>query len=222
MAIKAISFDLWNTLIKSNPNFAKARLDYLQTICSKSRNEINNILFDVKGEFDQLTMIHGIHYDSRFLWKIIIKRLEISTRSVIDIEEYCEGLFLDHYPQLYSSNTKGILESLARKYELYLLSNTMLIKGETLEEVLKKHGIYELFESRVFSDRILASKPHPKAFESLHIRTHLLASEIIHVGDNEVCDKRGAFEYGIQSYLVHGTSGQDLNTLFAYLNTFKL
>ena len=72
----------------------------------------------------------------------------------------------------------------------------------------------------VYSDLIAASKPSPAFFAEVVGQSEYNRLEILHVGDNHICDLEGAGKYGLRSLLIDNPNTIDIHTLqhIAYLS----
>lgn len=200
---RAITLDLWNTIIKSNPQYKKMQIELLLKYNEKLNfNDIEIAIFNIKKEIDIDVEKFGLHYDRKCIYNKLFDKIGINT----DIDEFiikCDKLFLQYYPKLYNSDIPHILSKLSNKYELHLISNTILIYGYTLKEALKILNLYKYFKSFTFSDEIGYSKPHYNIFYAAHKNIPYNKKDIIHVGDNPNCDCLGAKKYGFDSMLIN-------------------
>lgn len=196
--IKNISFDLWGTLIKQNPQYSIQRLEYLESISKKSKQEITGVLSQVKSSFNNIIETHGVQFDSLLLHRIIVEKLELPVSAGTLCDELTE-MFLKYPPMLYDENTYETLRTLSENYKLYLLSNTLLIEGKTLRKVMEELDIHKFFYCRIFSNEMNMSKPNPMLFFALHNRMSCLKEEVVHIGDSYKCDVLGATKYGFNA-----------------------
>lgn len=213
--IKAISFDLWNTLIKSNPEYNKWRNKYISLCSPKSEEEIDVIIANIKRDINAGVEKFGFHYSSIDVYKMIQCQCGVTGITHFQLMGQCERLFLQ-YPPLLVDGVVHMLKTLKHdKYDLYIASNTLLIDGKFLIAALEKLGIMQYFTRAVFSSDICVSKPNPEFFKYLHMCTSVLKHEILHVGDNQWTDKRGADNYGMNNYYIIST-----DTVLQFFNDF--
>ena len=95
------------------------------------------------------------------------------------------------------------VEAMKQKgYRLGVICNTGMAGGRVLRDVLRHHGLFDLFDVTVFSNEFGYAKPHPKIF--VHTLAELggvPASQALHVGDMEQLDVEGARRAGLFSAL---------------------
>ena len=61
--IKAISFDLWKTLIFSNPEFRNARCKAISENSNININQIDTIFKQIKIDIDESVEKYGLQYE---------------------------------------------------------------------------------------------------------------------------------------------------------------
>lgn len=195
--MKAISFDLWGTLIRSNPEFSKA-----QESLVKEFTEIENwkeLKENAKVYISSQELL-GIHVDRD---KILRPLLNLSLKDYRSFIEYSNELFLKNPPLLKDFDVVSILRD--KGYRCYISSNTTFIYGDTLAKVVYDNfGIIK--NNCNFSDELGVSKPNEQMFNFQIKPTY-------HIGDNLITD--GASEnFGIEHY--HINSEQNFNTFLEH------
>jgi len=208
-----ISFDLWLTLIKSDPRFKQKRNELLKQHFGIVAGEPgiaecvrkHDILFNTINEKT------GKNIDTEEMWWMILHALEVdlasvSTTAIADFEAKAEELFFQYPPVLIDENTADVLAMLRhRDITLSILSNTAFIKGRVLRKLLHELDIAKHFHFQVYSDEVGYSKPHRRIFDCMYREADAIRSlgvhEILHIGDNPVADVQGADDYGITGAL---------------------
>lgn len=208
------SFDLWLTLIKSNPLFKKKRNDLLKEVFSINSNieEINKIVryYDVLS--NRISEKTGLHIERKNIYLQILNRLNIDIQSVTigELDLFCEeseNLFKVFRPELIDSKIKTIFSKIKSKDKtMNILSNTAFIEGKCLRELLEYYELSHYFSFQLYSDEIGYSKPNRKffdlVFEKANKSKEISKKQIIHIGDNEIADIRGATEAGFSTFLI--------------------
>lgn len=216
---KHYSFDLWLTLIKSNPAFKLERTRYFHenfNTANKSIDEIAAIFRQVDLMVNSINEKTGKNIDAEEMYLIVISKINnYSTEfSAIDIEglyHTMEELLLNNMPVLYCVECIDVLYKLREsgKSTTSLLSNTGFIKGKTLRKILNHLQLDQLLDFQLYSDEVRMSKPNPRFFQLMldtikqtrHLDLDL--HDIIHVGDNPLADVKGAEAIGIKSMLIN-------------------
>lgn len=201
--IKGISFDLWGTLIKSNPQFKLARTEWLHQETGLNKTEIDNTINKVKKSFDQNIEKYGLHYSSDFLYTTILKELGVNPNKHWQFKFQSNKMFIEYGAQLYDQDTNLCIKTLAKHYDLHIISNTLLIDGSVIRMWLKDIDMLQYFKSTTFSSDLNKSKPNPEIFYTAHQKIGYIKEHIIHIGDNPICDIEGAKNYGFKTELIN-------------------
>lgn len=214
---KHYSFDLWLTLIRSNPLFKQHRSIYFH----QHYNWQQKPLAEVEAAFRQVDLMAnavnertGKNIDSDELYLMVISIINDNKVSLADIDTdalymHMEGLLMEHLPLVYCNRTPEVLATLKQDTNntISILSNTGFTKGCTLRKVLQELDIARYFDFQLYSDEAGMSKPNPAFFrlmlEEVAARRQLTLAEIIHIGDNPRADIGGANAVGISSLLVN-------------------
>ncbi|MBC8044222.1 MAG: HAD family hydrolase [Rhizobacter sp.] len=98
--------------------------------------------------------------------------------------------------------TDILLESLAQKYPLAMISNS---DGRAEAKTLQ-YGLREHLEFVIDSHFVGLEKPNPKIFEMACERLELAPSECVYVGDIYSVDVRGAIAAGLKPILIDCTA----------------
>jgi putative hydrolase of the HAD superfamily len=229
MKYKHYSFDLWMTLIKSNPLFKEERAKYF----FQKHNKNQKTLEDIKNIFRKIDLVctaisekTGSHLASEDLYLMVLHEIAgdftyFKDINLKELESEMEEIVWRYSPELFSTVTLKSLEELKEKTgaSFSLLSNTAFIKGKTLRIVLAKLGLGAFFEFQLYSDEAGMSKPCLAFFnqmiqqaQSIHKQDGLSLQEILHVGDNPVADAKGAQDSGIACFLIN-SNGKTISDL---------
>jgi len=210
------SFDLWLTLIKSNPQF-KSKRDQLFRDFFSIEHSIKKVSETIRSYDKVCNKINdkmGIHIETNQIYYLILNELgkDISDIETKKLEEFyleSEILFMNYKPLLIYPNIDTLFSDLISQGKtISVLSNTAFIKGNTLGKILSYYNLEDFFSFQLYSDELGCAKPNPIAFNQLvehafsinrNIRSKL---DIVHVGDNELADYKGAMSAGIQSILI--------------------
>ncbi|OJV22434.1 HAD family hydrolase [Dyadobacter sp. 50-39] len=217
---KHYSFDLWLTLIKSNPNFKEKRTLFFYenyNFHKKPLNEVGTIFRKVDLMCNAINEKTGKNIDSSEMYLMVISIINDYTISFDDIDlDYIackmQDLLFEYMPLIYCSETKAVLEYLkaTKGNTLSILSNTGFIPGKLLRSVLKHICIDMYFDFQIYSDEVGLSKPNKDIFKlmvnKITENRQILLSEIVHIGDNVRADVIGANSLGIQSILINSNN----------------
>jgi HAD superfamily hydrolase (TIGR01549 family) len=131
-------------------------------------------------------------------------QVENEIEEIKEINEAFENLMLANPPNL----RKGVfdtLKTLSVDYSLAIISDTGIMPGKIIREVLKVYNILDFFEATVFSDETGFYKPHPIAFKTALNYLDCSPSNAIHVGDLLDTDIKGAINYQMQTVWIRDT-----------------
>ncbi|MEG0529114.1 MAG: HAD family hydrolase [Bacilli bacterium] len=213
-AYEHFSFDLWMTIIKSNPEFKPKRTILFKEYFSidKSVEEIDKTIRYYDNLYNLISEKTGNHIEREEIFLLILnvlgKNVElINSEDIDDFFIKSDILFLENRPQIIWKEIPSILEKITDLGKTAnILSNTAFIHGNSLREVLKSLNLEQYFTFMIFSDEVGVSKPNIKIFEYLYENTQkikqLEKSKIIHVGDNIKADYEGALKFGFDAKLV--------------------
>ncbi len=117
-------------------------------------------------------------------------------------------------------NTLDILEYLAPKYRLHIITNGF---EEVQEKKLKGSNIQHYFEQVVNSETAGVKKPHPRIFEMALDMAKVSAQNGIMIGDNLEADIQGARAVGMEAihFNCNGESSHDISPMINNLIEIK-
>lgn len=217
---KHYSFDLWLTLIKSNPVFKKERALFFHqhlNAAKKSIEEVEMVFRRVDLMSNAINQKTGGNLEAEEMYLMVIYELNGSnlTFENVDIKgllHEMEQLFFQYIPTIYNADTFSTLNILKEipNVSMSILSNTAFIKGSTLRVVLKHLELDQFFNFQCYSDELGMSKPNPQFFSLMIENIYAIRQndtinlqEIIHIGDNFIADILGANHLKINSFLIN-------------------
>lgn len=219
---KHYSFDLWLTLIKSNPAFKLERTRYFHQHLNsrrKSLDEVGLVFRQVDLMVNAINEKTGKNVDADEMYLMVISIINDYDFNFHDLDlealyQQMEVLLLHHMPLIYGNRCLDVLSAIKGHGETStnILSNTGFIKGHTLRKVINHLGIDEFIDFQLYSDEVRMSKPNSGFFQlmidTIDRERHpdLALHDIIHVGDNPLADIRGAQQMGINSMLIHSNN----------------
>ncbi len=209
-----LSFDLWLTLIKSNPEF------------KKKRNILFKDFFEVDFSIEKVTEIiryydllcnninekSGLNIDTFEIYYLVLNDLNVNV-SEIEIDRLSEFykeaeiLFMKFKPNLIYPKIQLLFKEIVEQEKtISILSNTAFIKGFTLRKLLLHYELDNYFSFQIYSDETGFSKPSKEIFQLVHNEITSLKSiekkEVLHIGDNKIADYDGAIKYGFDALLI--------------------
>jgi putative hydrolase of the HAD superfamily len=220
------SFDLWMTLIRSDPAFKRERTRFFYdnfNYRNRSIEEITAVFRRVDLLADTDNEKTGKHIESERLHGMVITAMNDDDDGALEgidlgnLYQEMEGLLLKHPPVFFDDDTPMVLDRLkieaGGQSSFSLLSNTAFIKGRILRKVLDGLGLAGFFDFQLYSDEEGLSKPNKQLFGRMLEKIALQRkdagkraiglTEIVHIGDNEKADIGGANAVGISSLLIN-------------------
>jgi putative hydrolase of the HAD superfamily len=213
MAIRHLSFDLWMTLIKSNPVFKIKRAEYFYDRYNPrvaELTELNRLIREIDRRCDAYNEKTGKKVPANVMYSMILTESGndaglISGELLNDIESDMNRLFSEFSPFLLNGKIKNTLENLRNDgYTLNLASNTGFIGGNVILNILKDLNLYDYFDFFIFSDQICVSKPSAFFYDFIfdRLKDSMSRNEVMHIGDNYHADFSGAVDYGFHAMYI--------------------
>lgn len=221
MTYRHYSFDVWLTLIRSNPDFRRERTAYFAdhfNPLGRSAEAVGDLIKEVDVACTRINELVGRNIDSQELLLLMANRLgtdlaQVTSERLIQAQHDLGELFRANPPQLTDETIPAVLTELrARGATLSLLSNTGLIRGALLRRHWQDIGLGKLFAFELYSDEVGLSKPNPAFYALLYQQTRQLPehqsvalqpANIIHIGDNPIADQAGATAAGLSARLLN-------------------
>ena len=215
--IRAITFDLWDTVFIDDSDEPKRAAQGLPTKPVERRNlvhqflerhepisrELVDLAYDtVDAAFRQVWYGQNVTWTVRERLSVLLKGLkrELPSSGFDELIRLHEEMELVFRPDLASDITE-VLGRLEGKYRIGVISDAIFSPGRALRQLLADYGILKFFSAFVFSDEISCSKPNPAAFEAAAKALDVKLCEIAHIGDRELKDIEGPHAVGARAIL---------------------
>jgi putative hydrolase of the HAD superfamily len=91
----------------------------------------------------------------------------------------------------------------------WCLSDSIVTPGTGLRAILERHDLKRYFSGFVFSDEVGHSKPHRAMFDAAARQLGVSLEEIVHIGDRDHNDVRGAHAVGAKAVLFTAARADD-------------
>jgi putative hydrolase of the HAD superfamily len=212
--IRAVTFDLWNTLF-SDISYSNERLSYLI-----QKFDLEEISFEKKDlerefykEFDftqwDRKKSSKEHLFTKDRLEAMLKTLKVQLKPMVikDIVANFESVMLKVKPSL-KRNVNKTLETLAPEYKIGLISDTGITPGKIIRKVLEDYGLLKYFAVTIFSDETGIYKPNPSVFQFALKKLKVKPENTIHVGDLLLTDIKGARDCKITSVWINDNKQQ--------------
>ena len=211
---KHISFDLWLTLIKSNPEFKKNRdllfKDFFEVDCSIEK--VTKVIRHYDVLCNNINEKSGLNIDTFEIYYLILNALninidEIGIERLSQFYKESEMLFMKFKPDLIYPKIQLLFKEIVeQEITISILSNTAFIKGVTLRKLMLHCDLENYFSFQIYSDETGFSKPNKEIFQLVHNQIEILKpiekKEVVHIGDNKIADYDGAIKFGFDALLI--------------------
>lgn len=214
--MKHISFDVWGTILQSNPNNNTNRAIYLKEHfqLDSPLSDIQKIIKDNGKSINELQESTGIQVGRSEIFERLLRKfdLNLTADNCLLVDSIFQQSFLDNPPELIEAGYADSIASLSSSHNLSILSNTVYVKGENIQKVLDRYLGEGLFDFTLYSDQLGYSKPHENVYHTLIAQSGVASTEIVHVGDSVLCDINGPEMHGINTSQVH-SNGKSLTSV---------
>ena len=189
MPLRAVIFDLWETLIDWDPAAADAMLARAAAI--------------VGGDFDRRWPQSANRYVAP-----IREALADAGVAADLIEEVC-AIRLE-YVRASLVPRPGAIETLRRLRERGLLVGLITVCTEDVEVLWPETAFAGLFDAEVFSSSVGLAKPDPRIYELCCGLLGVVPGEALFVGDGANDELAGAERAGLRALLIHRAGEEPL------------
>jgi putative hydrolase of the HAD superfamily len=220
--IKAVTFDLWETLLferdgySARRSFARCRnlADVFKTFgVEVSVEKINSAL---KETISSLLKVWDTNRDVTHLDQIRLVLKHMFGGSAVVREEWINPLssayvsgFFEVPPYLNHDAYKVLHWLKNRNMFVGLICNIGLTPGFGLQRFLWDQGVAEYFDVMIFSDEVGVRKPDPRIFHLAAEKFKVKPCNVAHVGDNLKSDVWGAKNAGFKAIYFSCAVGRD-------------
>ncbi len=225
MTIKAITFDLWDTLVHDDSDEPKRAAKGLRS----KREERRFLVWEALNEAGSVAKEQvELAYDTadaafNLVWKELHINWTVEQRLRVILKGLGQGLSDARFRQLVDATGRmeveippdliaGVpeaLEALSRRYKLAIVSDAIVTPGSGLRAILEGHGIKRYFSGFAFSDEVGYSKPHRAMFETAAQALGVELNQIVHIGDRESNDIKGPHAIGAKGVLFTGSRAEE-------------
>ncbi|BAL80509.1 HAD family hydrolase [Caldisericum exile] len=227
--IKALTIDLWETLIEDKDSNELERDKQRARFIIKELNLNDERIDDIMRFFTDLTEAFK-HPSPQNSWSILPEdqvkmllenylKVPYTDAQFEKIVEYYKTVILENPPILTEQSVPKVLMRLSKKYTLVLISNTGRTPGNVLLNILEMYGIRDYFAHFIFSDEIGVRKPDPRVFDYAKNLLNLEKEAVVHIGDSVNLDFMGAKSYGFNAILY--AKGKDNPQVEPYVKSFE-
>lgn len=223
--VKAITFDLWDTVIHDDSDEAKRAA---QGLASKkeARRTLAHALLSRHEPVDMSTL--QVAYDTmeaafNHVWRAqhitwtVDERVSVLLAGLgrvlpdaerADLVQALEEMEVTIAPRPVDGIGEAIAD-LAGTFRLGVVSDAIYTPGRCLRRWLEMHDLLRHFEGFAFSDEIGHSKPHRDMFASVASQLGVEIHEMLHIGDRDHNDVKGPHALGMKAVLFTATRDLD-------------
>ncbi len=208
--LKAIAFDLWETLITDTPEQSRQqerlRLDRMSEILAArglgaTTERIEHAYRVLWHRCQELYWSADVDVPCRRQIEHFVEEmaLDVDAATLDDLEEAYARAAVEVLPSLVDGAPEVLAELKARGYRLGLISNTGRTPGSALREVLDELDLAQHIDAMVFSNEHGVCKPRTSIFAALREALGVDYGETLFVGDNLYVDVHGAQRAGMRA-----------------------
>ncbi len=223
--IKAITFDLWDTIVDDDSDEPKRAAQGLRTKKEERRHIVWSALNEVEAiDLETVNLAYDVA-DASF--NIVWKELFINWTVEQRINAILNGLGRRLPEELFNrvvketgdmevniapnaiEGVKEALADLANRYKLCIVSDAIVTPGTGLRQILEDYDLKQYFSGFSFSDEVGHSKPHRSMFDSAASQVGVKVEEMLHIGDRDHNDIKGPHALGMKAILFTATRDAD-------------
>jgi len=207
--IRAITFDYWDTLYEGGalPERVALRRTAVGALLGAYGRDLPEdqlrALYEASGQEAERWWSEehrGYSTQERLRW--ILERASVTPREncrhvAVAVDAVDNALLM--LPPAMFPGAWQMLRTLSRHTTLAVISDTGFASGRAQDRLLEKDGARKFFAATIYSMDIGHAKPRPEIFAAAVETLGVAANEIIHVGDNERTDVRGALAAGFRA-----------------------
>lgn len=212
MTLRAVAFDLWETLITDTPELSRQqerlRLTRMEEILTahgfgELADRIEHAYRALWHRCQDLYWSMDLDVPCRRQIEHFLEELELDPASFDEavleaLEDAYAGAALDILPQAVDGAEALLAELKSRGLRVGLISNTGRTPGSVLRSILERLGLAPYIDVMLFSNEHGACKPQQSIFEELRRGLGVAYDEMMFVGDNPYVDVHGSQRLGMK------------------------
>ena len=210
--LRAIAFDLWETLITDTPELSKQqerlRLTRMEEILTahgfgELADRIEHAYRALWHRCHDLYWSMDLDVPCRRQIEHFLEELELDPASFEEtvleaLEDAYAGAALEILPKTVAGAEELLAELKSRGLRVGLISNTGRTPGSVLRAILERLQLAPFIDVMVFSNEHGECKPQVSIFEELRRGLDVAFEEMMFVGDNPYVDVHGAQRVGMK------------------------
>jgi putative hydrolase of the HAD superfamily len=225
MTIKAVTFDLWDTIVDDDSDEPKRAAQGLRSKRDERRylmwaalNSVEPIdLKLVEQAYDVADAAFNVVWKENHINWTVDQRMRVILNGLgktlpddvmANLIEDTGRMEVDIPPNAIDG-VKAALEELSGRYKLCIVSDAIVTPGTGLRDILENYEVLQYFQGFAFSDEVGHSKPHKSMFDSAASQLGVELDEIVHIGDRDHNDIKGPHAIGAKAILFTATRADD-------------
>ncbi|MEM7225395.1 MAG: HAD family hydrolase [Pseudomonadota bacterium] len=223
--IKAVTFDLWDTIVYDDTDEPKRAAQGLRSK-KEERRHLLWLALEQQAPIDKDRVwlaydvmeaaFNKVWHDQHVTWTVEerlmvalagLKR-SLPAEALAEVVRAHEIMEVEIYPDAIEGIGEA-LNDLSQRYKLCIVSDAIVTPGRGLRELLSKHGLKDYFSGFAFSDEVGHSKPHRAMFESAASQLGVEIHEMVHLGDRDHNDVKGPQAAGMKAILLTAARAND-------------
>ena len=223
--IKAITFDLWDTVIRDDSDEAKRAAGGLPSK-REARRSLSHALFEAqtgvaKEVFDLAydtmeSAFNHVWHEQHITWTVA-ERVQVLADTFRCRPPEAERDTLirkleEMEVEVPPDPVEGIADAVAElggRFPLAVVSDAIYSPGRCLRQWLDMHGLLGCFRAFAFSDEVGHSKPHRSMFAHVASELGVEVDEMLHIGDRDHNDVKGPQALGMKAVLFTASRDRD-------------
>jgi FMN phosphatase YigB (HAD superfamily) len=199
MAIRAITFDFWQTLFRDVDGEKRftIREEALVAATGVGRHAARAALKAMHKEFFRTHIEEQRNLTPADGVRLVCAHLdcELSQRDAAALAKIFAEAVLAYPPEVVEGALEAVRAAAARR-PVGLISDVGLSPGNCLRQLLDQHGFTPHFRVLTFSHEVGVSKPQSKMFEVTAAALNVWPGDLFHIGDLEPTDIAGIHAQG--------------------------
>ena len=207
--LRALTFDYWDTLYEggARPERVALRRTAVGALLGAYGRDLPEpqlrALYDESGREAERWWSEehrGYRTDDRLRW--ILERAALTPREgcahVATAADAVDNALLMLPPAMLVGAWQ-MLRTLSRRFTLAIISDTGFASGRAQDRLLEKDAARAFFASTIYSMDVGHAKPRAEIFQAAIDALGIAPADILHIGDNERTDVRGALAAGFRA-----------------------
>lgn len=211
-ALRAVAFDLWETLITDTPELSRQqeRLRLVRMEEILAAHDFGDVADRIEHAYRALWhRCHDLYWSldldvpcrrqiDHFLEALELDPETFAEPVLVALEDAYANAALEVLPKTVDGAVELLTELKSRGLRVGLISNTGRTPGSVLRAILGRLDLAPSIDAMVFSNEHGECKPQPSIFEELRTLLGVAYDEIMFVGDNLYVDVHGAQRCGMR------------------------